>query len=343
MLIVFDTNIWRKHLALKSQSGAAVRFFVLRQGATVVVPEVIRLELEEQLGKLLRQRCDEIRKAHQELLTVFGSLKELVLPSDNEIEAFVAGIVPNLDVPVREVPFTLEAAHASFLKTVRKLPPSSEKNQQFKDGAIWAACVALLQEDDVYLITDDSAFYEGRKYANGPARNLAEEADGRPYRLHLVSSLRELLQSIRVDVSIDKSALVSVFLAENDDSINGLLSRTGFALGDTADVEVELFATESSSRLYAEFQIHYSCPDASEQGRANARLDLAGSGFFDGKSGAFLELQNQGESITYVDDEGEKRAQNHFVTGASVIGHRTIERTLKVPLAATDEGDDVSP
>jgi len=281
MLIVFDTNIWRKHLALNSQSGAAVRFYVRQQGAIIVVPEVVRLELEELLVKVLRQRCDEIRKAHEELLTVFGSLKELVLPSDAEIQSLVAGIVPNLDVPTREVPLTLEAAHASFLKTILKLSPSSEKNQQFKDGVVWAMCVTLLEEDDVYLVTEDAAFHEGLKYANGPARNLAEEAAGHAHQLHLLSSLPELLQSIRVDVSIDESALVKTFVAANIESINGLLSRTGFMRGTTPEVKVELFATEASSRLYAEFDIRFSCPDANQQGRTDAQLDLAGSGFFD--------------------------------------------------------------
>jgi len=294
-----------------------------------VVPEVVRLELEELLTKFL----SEIRDAHNELLTVFGSLKEVVLPTDSEIGSLVAGIVPNLDVPTREIPLTLEAAKSSLLKVVRKVPPSSEKNQQFKDGAIWAACVALLAEDDVYLVTEDSAFYEERQYAKGPARNLVEEADGHAHQLHLLSSLSELLKSIRVDVRIDESGLVAAFVAANIEGINGLLSRTGFVLGSNPTVSIELFATEASSRLYAEFEIHYSCPDGTQEDRADAELHLAGSGFLDTSTMEFLELRNRGETLIYVNADGEQKVQNHvFGMGSLVIGHRTVERTVKFPL-----------
>jgi hypothetical protein len=46
LYIVFDTNIWISELGLNSAKGAATRFFVKKRGATVVVPEVVKLETE---------------------------------------------------------------------------------------------------------------------------------------------------------------------------------------------------------------------------------------------------------------------------------------------------------
>jgi len=71
--------------------------------------------------------------------------------------------------------FTLESAKLSLQKINDKVPPS-DKNQQFKDGVIWADCMNLLQKGDVILVTKDKAFFQDRVYDNGLAVNLKEEA-----------------------------------------------------------------------------------------------------------------------------------------------------------------------
>ena len=49
MYVIFDSNIWISELGLNSARGAAVRFFLKSNGATVVVPEVVKLETEKHL------------------------------------------------------------------------------------------------------------------------------------------------------------------------------------------------------------------------------------------------------------------------------------------------------
>ena len=110
-------------------------------------------------------------RIYRQLLSVFGTLREVVLPDDAAIESKVADVFSNLGVELLEIPFSIESARASFLKTVDKVPPS-ETTQEFKDGVLWADCVALLGSDDVYLISNDTHFYEGRKHPNGLAKNL---------------------------------------------------------------------------------------------------------------------------------------------------------------------------
>lgn len=128
MYIVFDTNIWRSELGLTSAAGAAVRFYIKREEATVVVPEVVRLEFEEILTSHLKQLRNDILKSHGELLRVFGELKEVVLASGEEIHSKVSDIIPSLDIPFTEVPFSFDVARSSFLKIIKKEPPS--KNTQ---------------------------------------------------------------------------------------------------------------------------------------------------------------------------------------------------------------------
>ena len=87
----------------------------------------------------------------------------------------------------------------------------------------------LLTEDDVYLVTIDSAFYAGRDYPGGLAANLRDEAAAvSPRDLKLFHNLAGLLEDIRKDVQIDDNKLVDAFLAAHSAGVERILDRAGF-------------------------------------------------------------------------------------------------------------------
>ena len=88
---------------------------------------------------------------HRRLLGYFGKLKELVLPNDAELEELSSKLFSNVGVEIVDIPFSLTSARSSFLKTINKEAPS-DQGQEFKDGLIWADCVALLESDHVWLL-----------------------------------------------------------------------------------------------------------------------------------------------------------------------------------------------
>src|ERR1019366_6334792 len=152
MIVVFDTNIWKSSLHPQAPAAAATRLFLRQKGARVGLPEVVRLELERHLKKDVRVLIETTRSNHERLLRMFGTLRELVLPTDNHVEELSARIYEALGVELVDIPFSLESARDSFLRTVDKTPPS-DRTQQFKDGVLWADCVALLQAHEVWLLT----------------------------------------------------------------------------------------------------------------------------------------------------------------------------------------------
>lgn len=333
MFIIFDTNVLMSALALNSPSGAAVRFYVRQHGATVVVPEVVRLELERNLTRRLCELREKISSGHRELLAVFGDLKEVVLPTADQIQKKVAEILSHLDVPTRDIPFSLEAAKSSFLKTIDKMPPS-DKTQEFKDGLIWAHCVDLLAEADVYLVTGDKAFYAERDYSRGLAKNLLAEAKTFSHELSLIPDLAKLIEGIRRDVQIDEKKLVDTFLLAHSASVERMLDGAVFVIEGPPEVEVTPYATEVATRLYIEFVIRFQCADSSGQGRTDATLELPGDGSYDTSTGEYLELRSRGEKLVYTDEEGQQKMQHHvLMVGSAVIGHRSVQHTVRVPLS----------
>jgi len=151
MIVVFDTNVWKSALYIQSPAAAAVRFFLREQKARVGLPEVVRLEVEQHLRSDIKQAITSLRIEHGRLLRLFGRMEELSLPAEDAIEAVIANVFGELGVEVLEVPFSLSSARSSFLKTIRKLPPS-DRTQEFKDGVVWSDCVELLKVDDVCLV-----------------------------------------------------------------------------------------------------------------------------------------------------------------------------------------------
>jgi hypothetical protein len=247
MIVVFDSSIWLSQLGLRSGPAAAAKFFINHQRATLAIPEVVRLEVEHNLRNDLAEYIEEIRTNHRKLLTIFGALKEVVLPTNEEVEAKVKDVFESVDVPKKEVPFTLESARSSFMKAIDKVAPS-HKIQQFKDGVLWADCLKMLAEDSVVLVTDDKMFYHEETYEKGLALNLRADAAQLPHQLTIIRTISDLLQAIRVQITLNEDALADAFLESEKKSITGTLTRNGFDLGTRLSLAYTPFATEDPKR-----------------------------------------------------------------------------------------------
>lgn len=333
MYIIFDSNIWISELGLNSAKGAATRFFVKKKGATVIVPEVIKLETERKLRNELGNYIAEISKNYQQLLTIFGKLKEIVLPGETEIHEKVSTIFERSHLDIVEIPLSLESARSSFLKTIDKLAPS-DKDQQFKDGVIWADCIRLLEKEDVYLVTSDKAFYQNRQYGEGLAKSLAGEAAKYPGEIRLFSTVSELLQEIKTEVELDNIKLVDKFVESNRTSIDGILSRNSFSLVEEPLVSTDIYATEDPNKLYVEFKIVYECEDVASGTRSDARLTLKGDCSYLLNENEFSAIRNYGEELVFKTPEGEDKSVRNVTLFAEgiVLGHKTVEHSVRYRL-----------
>ena len=334
MKIVFDTNIWINDLGLNSGAGAAVRFYIKKRGATVVVPEVVRLELEKNFTQRLREIKKGIIESHSKLLTVFGKLTEVVLPTDEEINNRASEILNQLDVPIEEIPFSLDAAKSSFFKILDEQPPSIKKNQQFADGVIWANCLDLLNEDDVRFVTEDKSFYEDRDYSKGPALNLQKELENYANKLELLPSLDKLLKDIKEEVNVDDSRLIKGIFEASGEQIYEVLDKAEYSLGNSPSITKNLFMTENASQLHTVFSISYECFDQTDEKRTNAFLKLEGSGLYETDKEEFQNVSITNVLLKYIDTGGQEQTSGSVYASANSItlGYKTIEHTLRLPL-----------
>ena len=333
MIVVFDSNVWISELGLRSGAAAATKFFLNHNGARLAVPEVVRLEVEQELQARLTEHIESIQSSYRQLLTAFGKLREVVLPTKEEVQAKIQELFDSIEVSKLDVPFSIESARSSFLKTIGKSPPS-DKRQEFKDGVLWADCLGLLASDAVVLVTADKAFYKDREYDKGLATNLDAETRQLPNPLTIVPTLSALLQSLRTTVTLDEDKLAQAFLEQYRESVYGTLQRLGFELGPRQSLEYTLFATETPTVLFLEFSMAYSCRDIRDEGRTDAVLLLRGDGSYMSTTARFSELRNFGEHLKYRmpdGNEGENRNAVIYAAGM-VIGHKEVTNVVRYKL-----------
>ena len=199
MFVVFDSNVWISDRGLNSPRAVEGKDFIRSKGATLAVPEVVRLEVERTLRDEMLKNRKTIEDSRRYLATLLGSVDDVALPTDVDIENLVSSLIDDTKVEIRHMPLTVEAAMSSFDKILRKVQPS-DKREQFADGVIWANCLELLSETDVWLVSKDKAFFKDYEHNLGLALNLVEEAKQRPNTLRLFSGLEELLQDVRQGV-----------------------------------------------------------------------------------------------------------------------------------------------
>ncbi|MDH1291386.1 PIN domain-containing protein [Comamonas terrigena] len=329
MLVVIDSNIWLSSLALRSSLSAAVLFYISQRGWTVVVPEVVHLEVEANLRTQLTDAVDSVKANHRKLLAVFGTMKEVVLPTQSEIERVVSEVFAIDQIELRHVPFSLESARNSFLRTVEKLPPS-HRNQQFKDGVIWADCLALLEEDDVILVTSDKAFFEGDDLKRDLSKELQREAAAKPHTLRLFSELTQLLDDVRVPISVDPSKLLAAFRESEGATFGSLLDRNGFSEGGLLKCSSQLYATSDASRLHLEFQLELEARDITGQDRTGGVLLVTGNGLYAPRQSAFEVLQSGGEELRYISETGEEVKRSIVMGRANIVlGHADVMHSVR--------------
>lgn len=218
----------------------------------------------------------------------------MVLPTQEEVGALISKVFCNLGVEVEEFPFTLESAKASLIRIVQKVPPSSDKNQQFKDGVLWEDCLTVLRKDPVFLVTNDQSFYNNRDTKRAFADQLSEDLKQLP-----ANSLPDLLAEIGTGVHIDPASFIAAYLELNGEKMKTMAENHSFGLEGEPTTDLRVFATEKPTLLYVTFTIELPCFDATSERGIGAKILARGEGSYDSGAKKFVEIRNQGEQFVY--------------------------------------------
>jgi hypothetical protein len=329
MIVVLDTNIWITEVGLKSSLGAVTRFYINKEGAKIALPEVVRLEVEHNLRNNIKELISELQKNYRYLLAIFGSLKELIVPTDIDIEKKISIVFYDLGVELIGIPFTFDAAKSSFIRTIDKVAPCDIK-QEFKDGVLWAECVNLLDQDDVRLVTNDKAFFDGRDYKNGLATTLRHEIAGKTHELKIMSNLSDLLSDLKTDVELDDDLIAQFLFEYKHKRIHELMNKYMYELGKRKLLKKKVFVTGNPKILFIEYDISYECHDISGENKDIGIITIKGDCNYNLDTNSCENIRDFGQEFMYNDAEGRKTIRDFIIhTEGIYIGHKTISHKIR--------------
>lgn len=340
--IVIDTNMWisDSNLLLKTPLGAGLLYILKRINGYIGLPEIIEDEVIKHTIRVGNEAIQKINSNFKTLEILMGSKPSYNVPDSIKLETLARERFEELNHLLIRVPFLLEHAKSALRRVNEGSPPNGDKNQQFKDSAIWEAVLILSQEYTVHFITNDNGFFKDRK-ADSPklADNLLDDCRKAGGNVHLYKDIKSCLQVLQKNVpSIDyQSLIITIDGVINPNFKRERVSDTGFEiislLVDKSSVSA--FLTEITGTLALTFEINYTCADIRGFGdneRQNAIFLAAGDCLYKPEDNSIFNLKMDYEKITWLEPSGELGNKGIVYLRSTIGGNDEINYTFRKPL-----------
>lgn len=252
--VVLDANVWRSTRLLKNPESISLIFLLGKLGGKLGVPEIVEREALRHGAALGREARDQVAKGLKVIRDLLGKEQHVTLPNDDEFYEAASLRTRELEHLIVRYPFTIEDALKALDRVDNKVPPAGSQ-QQFKDSVIWENCVSWAKRYDVYLVSRDTAFYEGKSKHGGLSKSLRAELNSSGLSVVLFDSLSDLLRELgaNADASIDLEPIARAvyFMGMHLFSVNA--ERLLHPLGDVIKMQVEVFATQDTDSFSVRF------------------------------------------------------------------------------------------
>lgn len=307
--IVIDTSIWRSQLLLKSPFGVALVYTLSRQGGFIGIPQVVELELKNQIVEAGLEAGEKVKQYSQIVRTLVDDPFSPDLPTRGQLEEKVDARLAELSPILARELFTLEHAKAALAMVNAKLPPNGDKNQQFKDSAIWQAVLTLSKRFSTHLVTGDKGFFRDRDPSKGMAPNLHDDCyqAGSSVSLYYSDAVSDCLDAISRDEPVfDRTRVVSLIEVAVIPSLREKAEKQRYVVKELVDVKIKAFRTAEPNRLAVDYSLTVRIEDDPSIGeqlrRGDCRAIIHGSSYYDQRTDTLadhfvqrMELKHQNE------------------------------------------------
>lgn len=280
--LVLDANVWIAERLLQSSLGRAVLYALAADRASIILPEIVEMEVELVLKQQTDKATEDLRKNADFLRQISGHQKVFhAVPTRQAIEDGIARRWKELSGVIIRAPLSIEQARSSLLRVLNHLPPSGENNEQFRDCCIWATALEFSESRVVHLVTNDGSFYSGRDRQNiAPSLRSDVEALGRTVRLHSsVGNFLEMVSHERIE-ALEKEViydeiLKSVTTLAREIAAERANSRhsQGFDLGDAQRLTIKGYTTPKPSLVAVAFEVSFDLKLLDQEGSGEREVD----------------------------------------------------------------------
>lgn len=255
--VIVDANSWLKELLFKSAIGETLVYTLGRQGAFLGFPEIIETEVRNHGVRDALEALEELKKWSRIVNSLLGFSAIAGDSTESEARAKIDERLSALKPILIPVQFTLEHAKAALEMVNSRLPPNGEKNQQFKDSAIWQAILTLLPNYSMHFVTDDRGFFENRDTKKGLATNLANDCSQRNGSIEIHSDVATCLAALAAMAEVNEDRILELILPSVRLTTEAEAKRHKYALGELLSKEIKAFQTSQQTRLAVDYKMTF--------------------------------------------------------------------------------------
>ncbi|WP_156433787.1 PIN domain-containing protein [Bradyrhizobium retamae] len=296
--VVLDANVWVAERLLQSSIGNALIYALSGAKASIGLPEVVEREVNRVLPEMAERAVSLIGRETALLRQLSGHKLLFTGPTTLAIKEGMEERWKQLAGLIVRVPFSHEQAQSALDRIIASVPPCGSNNEQFRDCCIWLAALALAEDREVHLVTQDAAFYEGRKPSQGLARALQDELELKSRRVHIHPTVRDFLTSLGSTAAVvDEAEIGDAIIQSVTPHAREIAAEKGkFALGaPVSKPKIKGFATPKSALVAVSFEVAFAMEGIEEDGDGpltlTARLSLEGACSYDPRSHAVTDVE----------------------------------------------------
>lgn len=303
--VLLDANVWITERLLQSAIGSALLYALTGAKASIILPEVVELEVNRVLPEMAEKAVAAIGRSASLLRQLSGHKLLFTGPSAAAIEDGIKLRWKELDGILVRAPFTHEQGRFALNRVLQKSAPSGDNNEQFRDCCIWESAISAASGRTIHLITADSAFYESRNRNGGLASSLASEIRDAKKDIRIYPAPKDFLTAMGSSVlSIDENVIGSAILESVTSQAHEIATGRGqFELGAPHKPKISGYATPKPSLIAVSFEVVFDLKFAEVRGKIEdtdgAELSLKGVCSYDPHSSKVSEIEVR-EWSTYI-------------------------------------------
>jgi hypothetical protein len=303
--ILLDANVWIAERLLQSAIGSALLYAVTGAKASIILPEVVELEVNRVLPELAEKAVAVIGREASLLRQLSGHNLFFTGPSAVAVKDGIKDRWEKLDGVLVRIPFTHEQARSALNRVIKKSAPSGENNEQFRDCCIWDAALSAASDRTIHLVTADTAFYESRNKNGGLAAPLLEELRDAKRDVRIYPGLKDFLTAMGDStLSIDEKTIGAAIVQSVMERAYDIATDKGqFELGSPHKPKISGYATPKPSLIAISFEVVFDLKFVELRGETEdqdgAELSLRGVCSYDPNNGEISEIEVR-EWSTYL-------------------------------------------
>ncbi len=298
--VLLDTNVWVQNLLLRTALGSALLYALRASGAKLAMPEVVEQEVVKHTIQAAQEAIEAIKKGFRSIGSIMNSCRSYDAPTEGEIREAISKRFTELDAFIIRVPFVLEHAKAALRRVGERIPPSSTKQQQFKDCAIWEAALSLAKDHHVHLVSKDGDFYQDRDRSVLHKR-LSDECERLGVTITAYTDLKLCVDKLSEAIpALDKSAIAEQVYKSVIAQISEFAARHDLRPSEVERSDIKAFRTEVVNKLAIEYCFKIVAVDTlgeQMEAKQNPTICVSGGCRYDLDTQAVLE--NAFDEIRY--------------------------------------------